>query len=323
MSILTDPSVSQEVKLDQSIGTPGSAKPSQALQIGGTDGTNLQPIATDTTGAVKLAAGTNTIGNVNIASALPAGANKIGSIDVASLPSLPAGTNTIGGVNVASALPAGTNIIGKVGIDQTTDGTTNRVVAKISQTSGENVVVVGSALPAGTNNIGKVDVNSLPSLPAGSNTIGAVTEASLDATIGTPGSAAPSKAQAIGGSDGTNLRTITTDTTGHVIIANERTSGPSTTTALGASGTYTSSSVSTQGFSRITGSVFADQPGTLNVQQSPDGTNWDVVSSFSVSANAGTGFSVELVCSYVRLNYVNGATAQTVFRLYSFLRRFA
>lgn len=38
-------------------------------------------------------------------------------------------------------LAAGTAIIGKVGIDGTTDGTTNRVVAKISQTNGENNVV--------------------------------------------------------------------------------------------------------------------------------------------------------------------------------------
>jgi len=104
---------------------------------------------------------------------------------------------------------------------------------------------------------------------------------------------------------------------------NQQVSGPSTTTPLGASGTYISSSFNTTGFSRITGGVFTDQAGTLQVQQSPDGTNWDVVSSFSVSANAGTGFSVELVCPYVRLYYVNGATAQTVFRLYSFLRRFA
>jgi len=37
-------------------------------------------------------------------------------------------------------LAAGTAIIGKVGIDQTTDGTTNRTVAKISQSVGENVI---------------------------------------------------------------------------------------------------------------------------------------------------------------------------------------
>lgn len=42
---------------------------------------------------------------------------------------------------INAAIPAGANLIGKVGIDQTTDGNTNKVVAKISQTTGENVVV--------------------------------------------------------------------------------------------------------------------------------------------------------------------------------------
>lgn len=37
-------------------------------------------------------------------------------------------------------LAEGTELVGEVGIDQTTDGTTNRVVAKISQTAGENLV---------------------------------------------------------------------------------------------------------------------------------------------------------------------------------------
>lgn len=108
-----------------------------------------------------------------------------------------------------------------------------------------------------------------------------------------------------------------------VVGYNQQIPGPSTTTTLGPNGTYTSQAVATAGFARITGSVFANAPGTLNVQQSPDGTNWDVVSTFSVSANTGLGFSVELVCLNVRLDYINGSSSQTVFRLYSFLRRFS
>lgn len=44
-------------------------------------------------------------------------------------------------------IAAGTAIIGKFGIDQTTDGTTNRTVAKISQTSGENLVGMAAINP--------------------------------------------------------------------------------------------------------------------------------------------------------------------------------
>jgi hypothetical protein len=93
-----------------------------------------------------------------------------------------------------------------------------------------------------------------------------------------------------------------------------------TTTALAAGASWTSTVDSDPATGRIVGSVYADQAGTLYVEQSPDGTNWDVVDSFSISAGAGLGFSVEKVCPYARVRYVNGATAQSVFRLYVFKR---
>ena len=56
-------------------------------------------------------------------------------------------------------------------------------------------------------------------IPAGTNTIGAVTEANLDAAIGSQGATAPSKGLLIGGSDGTDLRAILTDSTGKPQVA--------------------------------------------------------------------------------------------------------
>jgi hypothetical protein len=56
------------------------------------------------------------------------------------------------------------------------------------------------------------------------------------------------------------------------------------------------------------------------VEQSPDGANWDIVDSYSVSAGAGLKFSVEKVLPYARVRFVNGATAQAVFRLYVYRR---
>jgi hypothetical protein len=93
-----------------------------------------------------------------------------------------------------------------------------------------------------------------------------------------------------------------------------------TTTPLGASGSWTSDVDSSLNTGRIVGTVLADQSGTLYVEQSPDNTNWDVVDSFSVSAGSGIGFSVEKVAQYTRVRYVNGATAQTAFRLYVWRR---
>jgi len=93
-----------------------------------------------------------------------------------------------------------------------------------------------------------------------------------------------------------------------------------TTTPLAASASWTSS-VDDSPYTRfICGSVYADQPGTLYVEQSPDGSNWDIVDSFSVSAGTGLKFSVEKVAGYARVRYVNGANSQTVFRLYVYRR---
>lgn len=94
----------------------------------------------------------------------------------------------------------------------------------------------------------------------------------------------------------------------------------STTDPLPANGTWTSPEDGVTFTGRVVGTVFADQPGTLYVEQSPDGNNWDVVDSFDVSANAGLGFSVEKVAPYARVRYVNGAADQTVFRLFVYRR---
>ncbi len=94
----------------------------------------------------------------------------------------------------------------------------------------------------------------------------------------------------------------------------------STTTALGASVTFTSASFDVSSAKFIVGSVYADVDGTLYIEQSPDGTNWDVSSAFSVTGGTGIGFSVEVVAPYARVRYTNGATAQSSFRLYAYTR---
>lgn len=90
---------------------------------------------------------------------------------------------------------------------------------------------------------------------------------------------------------------------------------------LGANGSYTSNVFSTAGWGRIVGSCFSDRDGVLFVEQSPDGQNFDVQSRFDYSAGSQMGFSVEVVCPFARVRFTNGSTAQTVFRLYVFLRR--
>src|SRR5688572_30165098 len=65
----------------------------------------------------------------------------------------------------------------------------------------------------------------------------------------------------------------------------------------------------------VVGLVFADQAGSLIIEQSADGSNWDLQETIAVVANTGQGFKKDLYAPYVRVRYVNGATPQTVFRL--------
>lgn len=93
----------------------------------------------------------------------------------------------------------------------------------------------------------------------------------------------------------------------------------STTTALAASGTYTTATAfGLSGYKSIVGSAYSDQSGTLLVEQSQDGTHWDVQSTVTATGgSASGGFDVDVVGIWGRLNYTNGATAQTEFRLYA------
>lgn len=65
----------------------------------------------------------------------------------------------------------------------------------------------------------------------------------------------------------------------------------------------------------ITGSVFADQAGTIFLEQSGDGTNWDVSTSYSIEASKSKGFVETLVLPYWRVRYKNGNTNQGTFRI--------
>ena len=91
------------------------------------------------------------------------------------------------------------------------------------------------------------------------------------------------------------------------------------TTPLDASASYTSQSFDAITFRRITGRVYADQSGTLELQHSDDGTTWDTLTSVSVTAGTAAKFDEPIYLRYVRVRYTNGATAQTTFRLSAYL----
>lgn len=98
-----------------SVGTDGSAIPTSSTLIGGSDGTNLQPLQVDASKNLKTV-----IQNASLA--------VTGTFWQATQP-VSLATNT-------PTLQAGSSIVGKVGIDQTTPGTTNAVQTVAGTTGG-------------------------------------------------------------------------------------------------------------------------------------------------------------------------------------------
>ena len=109
------------------------------------------------------------------------------------------------------------------------------------------------------------------------------------------------------GLDNTNLRTVNYES-----VLN------SSTTTLGISGVFTGLAEDIKDYSVITLSVFADQASAtdgLSIQQSSNGTNWDIVKTFTVSASQGKLISVQAAARYFRVVYTNGGVAQGAFRM--------
>lgn len=64
--------------------------------------------------------------------------------------------------------------------------------------------------------------------------------------------------------------------------------------------------------------VFADQASATNglsMQQSSNGTNWDITDAYSIPASTGKIFSLAPAATFFRLVYTNGAVATTNLRI--------
>ena len=94
------------------------------------------------------------------------------------------------------------------------------------------------------------------------------------------------------------------------------------TTALTASATFNGTALNlgnNHSFISHKASVYANQPGTLYMQQSRDGSIWRNVATYSVTASALLYAEVPILYQYARVSFVNNATANTEFELASTL----
>ena len=92
----------------------------------------------------------------------------------------------------------------------------------------------------------------------------------------------------------------------------------STTVALGIGGVFTGTSEDITEYADIRVSIFADQVSAtdgLQMQQSSNGTNWDISDSYTIPASTGKNFSIGTSAKFFRIVYTNGGVAQVTFRL--------
>ena len=92
----------------------------------------------------------------------------------------------------------------------------------------------------------------------------------------------------------------------------------SSTTPLANGAAFTGTSESSLLYSAIAVNVFTDKASAANglqIEQSQDGTNWDIIDSYTVAANTNFSVMVNLVAQNFRIIYTNGGVTQTVFRL--------
>jgi hypothetical protein len=119
--------------------------------------------------------------------------------------------------------------------------------------------------------------------------------------------------------DATPTTTVTGTVTANVGTGNAVIStANSSTAALGIGAVFTGTSEDVTEYVDARVLVFSNQASAtdgLSIQQSSDGTNWDIVDTYSIPASTGKTFGVGTVARFFRVVYTNGAAAQATFRL--------
>lgn len=96
----------------------------------------------------------------------------------------------------------------------------------------------------------------------------------------------------------------------------------STTTNLGDGATYTGTAFSVEEYGQIMISVYSNRAGTLYVDQSMDGTNYDITESAAYVAAGVPGFYTQVYAPTARIRFANAAgAATTALRIYVRARR--
>lgn len=304
--------------------TPNTPMP---VTLGGS-ATSLEPGGVAVTGTAMPTGGTGLTGWLSAiyrasVDPLPTGSNHIGNVfvdDVADNITITGSGNSSGAVVVSSPT---TGFSG--GTFHVTSGGTSCTVSYEQSNDG----AIWAALPV-------VTASSAGASPATTTTAGGIfafstAAAFIRARISTYGSGSVNIVLALKrrglNSTGTSLAgssaAIGAVTVNGTINPNSGFTDSTTALASGASFTGTARASSSTQFSWFTALAFADVAGTLAVDQSIDNAaTWQTVGSQAVAAGVAQQIAVRVTGAYTgstqyRVRYVNGATAQGVFRLSS------
>lgn len=87
---------------------------------------------------------------------------------------------------------------------------------------------------------------------------------------------------------------------------------------IAGAGTFIGPAEDVSSYSHVSVVIFSSHASAtdgLQIQQSTNGTDWDFSDVFTIPAAAGKAFSVPVQAQFFRINYANGATLTTAFRL--------
>lgn len=321
----------------------GGALPAKGVQVGGTDGTVFQVMSTDNAGRVN----TNINGTVAVSGPLT-------DTQLRATPVPVSGTVTTGGLTDTQLRATAVPVSGTVSITSNSAVNVAQVAGTAAdvnsgvKSAGTQRVVLATDQPQLTNAL-KVDgsavtqpvsASALP-LPSGAST------AAKQPALGTAGTASADVLSVQGvasmtpllvnGSGVTQPVSGTVTATGPltdtqlratpVPVSGSFSASPassvvstvnSTTSVLAGAAVFTGTSEEVKDYAVIILSVIASHASAtdgLSVQQSSDGSNWDIVDTYTIPAASGKTFTFQPAARYFRVVYTNGATLQTSFRL--------
>ena len=105
-------------------------------------------------------------------------------------------------------------------------------------------------------------------------------------------------------------------TSGNIVISGQVDNNNSTAIALNNAGVFTGTSTDVVSYPSIVVACLTDQSGSLSIQFSPDGTNWDSQLTFKVSSNINEVHRIVVTRRYLRVVFTNNSGSnQTFLRL--------